>query len=82
MGDLLDSSLETAELGPDGFRDVGEGPGSPAGKEIDWLTISDQNQAVVDDVNKIRSHPLVPDRIPVYGFVYDVETGKLIEVPN
>ena len=25
MRDLLESSLETAELGPDGFRDVGRG---------------------------------------------------------
>src|SRR5271156_867353 len=38
IGDLLAQSLETAELGPDGFRDVGAGPGSPAGREIDWLT--------------------------------------------
>src|SRR6476619_797963 len=48
MGGLLESSLETAELGPDGFRDVGEGPGSPAGHDVDWLTISDSEQAVVD----------------------------------
>src|ERR1700759_3587189 len=27
MSGLLSSSLETAELGPDGFRDVGRGPG-------------------------------------------------------
>ncbi len=27
--ELLESSLETAELGADGFRDVGTGPGSP-----------------------------------------------------
>ena len=42
MGDLLESSLETAALGDEGFYDVGEGPGSPEGKNIDWLTISDQ----------------------------------------
>ena len=80
IGDLLESSLETAELGPDGFTDVGEGPGSPAGKEIDWLTISDQQGAVVDDVEKIRNHPLVPGSIPVYGYIYDVKSGRLIEV--
>src|SRR5579862_3972541 len=34
MADLLSRSLETAELGADGFRDVGAGPGSAAGKEI------------------------------------------------
>ena len=80
MGELLASSLETAELGPDGFRDTGVGPGSPAGKEIDWLTIADRNQSVIDDVRRIRSHPLVPGSIPLYGFVYDVRTGRLEEI--
>src|ERR1700741_1488409 len=41
MRSLLASSLETAELGADGFRDVGQGPGSRAGEYIEWLTISD-----------------------------------------
>jgi carbonic anhydrase len=82
MGDLCESSLETAALGPDGFHDVGSGPGSAAGKEIDWLTISDSEQSVVDDVARIRAHPLVPGRIPIYGYVYDVKTGRLVEVPE
>ncbi len=80
MAGLLDASLETAELGPNGFVDVGEGPGSPAGHDVDWLTIADREQAVVDDVARIRNHDLVPARIPVYGYVYDVTTGRLIEV--
>lgn len=81
MGDLLESSLETAALGEDGFYDVGKGPGSSEGKNIDWLTISDQEQAVVDDVETIRNHPLVESNIPIYGYVYHVETGRLVEVP-
>ena len=81
MGDLLERSLETAELGPDGFRDIGTGPGSPVGREIDWLTISDREQSVVDDVTRIRSHPLVERTIPIHGFVYDVKSGRLVEVP-
>ena len=80
MRDLLASSLETAELTPNGFRDVGRGPGSREGDYIEWLTIRDQKQAVVDDVERIRNHPLVPRSIPVYGFVYDVHSGKLIEI--
>jgi carbonic anhydrase len=80
MRGLLGSSLETAELTPHGFRDVGHGPGSTAGEYIEWLTIRDQGQAVIDDVERIRTHPLVPRSIPVYGFVYDVHSGKLIEV--
>lgn len=80
MRGLLASSLETAELTPQGFRDIGKGPGSREGEYIDWLTISDQRQAVIDDVERIRNHPLVPESIPVHGFIYDVNTGKLIEV--
>src|SRR5271166_5529164 len=55
--DLLQSSLETAELTPGGFRDVGKGPGSRAGEYIEWLTIADPMQAVIDDVNRLRNHP-------------------------
>jgi carbonic anhydrase len=77
---LLNSSLETAELTPAGFKDIGKGPGSRAGEFIEWLTIPDRKQAVVDDVLRIRSHPLVPLSIPIYGYVYDVKSGKLIEV--
>ena len=77
---LLNSSLETAELGANGFRDVGNGPGSRAGEFIEWLTIKDQKQAVRDDVERIRNHPLVPQSIPVYGYIYDVSSGRLVEV--
>jgi carbonic anhydrase len=79
---LLAHSLETAALGPDGFHDVGSGPGSTEGAYIDWLTIADQTGSVVDDVRRIRDHPLVPRRIPVYGYLYDVRTGRLVEVPE
>lgn len=82
MRGLLDSSLDTAELTPSGFRDVGHGPGSNAGEYIEWLTIRDHAQAVVDEVERIRTHPLIPKSIPVYGFVYDVHSGKLIEVED
>jgi len=80
MRGLLASSLETADLTPKGFRDVGRGPGSNAGEYIEWLPIRDQRQAVIDDVERIRNHPLVPKSIPVYGFVYDVHSGELTEV--
>jgi carbonic anhydrase len=80
MRGLLASSLETAELTPQGFRDVGKGPGSRAGEYIEWLTFKEPKQAVIDDVARIRSHPLIPKSIPVYGFIYDVKSGKLIEV--
>ena len=80
MADLLDKSLEQAVIDEHGWRDVGQGPGSAVGSSIDWLTFTDDRQAVVDDVEKVRNHPLVPKSIPVYGYLYDVRTGRLEEV--
>jgi carbonic anhydrase len=80
MRELLASSLETAKLTPAGFRDIGKGPGSSEGAYIEWLTIRDQKRAVIDDVERIRKHPLVPKSIPIHGFIYDVRSGKLMEV--
>lgn len=79
---LLANSLETAALGAEGFYDVGTGPGSAEAKYIDWLTISEQAQSVTEDVQRIKNHPLVPANIPVYGYIYDVKTGRLVEVPE
>jgi len=78
--ELLASSLETAALGERGFYDVGTGPGSAEARYIDWLTIADQQGAVVEDVERIRNHPLVPGSIPIYGYLYDVHSGRLIEI--
>lgn len=63
-------------------HDVGEGPGSAEAKYIDWLTISDQASSVTEDVARIKAHLLVPARIAVYGYIYDVTTGRLVEVPT
>lgn len=82
MRGLLSQSLETAQLGAGGFTDVGSGPGSTDGEYIDWLTIKDQTQAVVADVQRVRHHPLVPKSIPIYGYLYDVQSGRLNEVPE
>src|ERR1700692_3223512 len=81
MRGLLANSLETAALTPEGFKDVGKGPGSTAAEFVEWLTIKDQDPAVVADVTRIRTSPLVPKSIPIYGYIYDVHSGRLIEVP-
>jgi carbonic anhydrase len=81
MRGLLANSLETAALGDQGFYDVGKGPGSTEAGFIDWLTITDQEGSVLADVTRIRNHPLVPRNIAIYGYVYDVKSGRLVEVP-
>ncbi|TFD67725.1 beta-class carbonic anhydrase [Cryobacterium ruanii] len=78
---LLANSLDTAALGEAGFYDIGTGPGSAEAKYIDWLTISDQASSVLEDVERIKAHPLIPRNIPIHGYIYDVASGRLIEVP-
>lgn len=82
MRGLLASSLRTASIDESGWHDSGEGPGSTEGDFVNWLTFKDSATSVIDDVRRIRNHPLVPADIPVYGFVYDVRTGRLVEVPE
>jgi carbonic anhydrase len=74
--------LKTATLDQTGWRDSGVGPGSTEGNYTNWLTFSDNAKSVVEDVVRIRKHPLVPNDIPIYGYIYDVKSGKLIEVPK
>lgn len=47
---------------------------------INWLTIPDREESVREDVNRLRNHPLVSRDIRISGYIFDVKTGKLIEV--
>jgi carbonic anhydrase len=53
-----------------------------AGVDASWQTfgvVTDQEAALLDDVNKVRAHPLIPESIEIGGFVYDVDTGLLAQ---
>lgn len=80
MYELLSESLESASIGENGWYNPTKEGGSEAGQYINFLPIRNLEKSVVDDVRTIRTHPLVPKNIPIYGYVYDVKTGKLIEV--
>ncbi len=82
MSGLLESSLQTATIDEKGWHDHGKGPGSIHGHYVKWLAFKDLAGSVVEDVKRIRSHPLVPGDIPIYGYYYDVKTGLLVEVPE
>ena len=82
MRRLLASSLKTATVGPDGWRDSAQGPGSTEGNYVNWLPVANNPESVLEDVTRIRNHPLVPRDLPIYGYIYDVKSGKLVEVPE
>ena len=80
MGHLLEDNLETAEFDGKSWSNPKHGGGSVAGHFVHWHTIADAEKSVADDVRRIRNHPLVPRHIPIFGFIYDVKTGRLNEV--
>jgi carbonic anhydrase len=54
--------------------------GKSAGQDATWQpfhTIPDQIAALQEDVQKVRSHPLIPDTVKVGGFLYHVDTGLI-----
>ncbi len=53
-----------------------------AGQDASWQAfhvVTDQVEALVDDVQKVRAHPLIPATTLVGGFLYDVDTGLLTQ---
>jgi carbonic anhydrase len=80
IAELLDESLHTAEVGPDGWRNTHKHGGSCEGHYVNWLTFKNERDSVTEDIKRIRAHPLVPKSIPITGYVYDVRNGRLIEV--
>ena len=40
----------------------------------------DLEENVRQQVQRVKSHPWIPQHIPVRGFIYDVKTGALTEV--
>lgn len=82
MADLLDDSLATAAFDGTAWSNPQHGGGCTAGHFVKWLTIESQEESVYQDVKRVREHPLTPKNIPIYGFIYDVKSGKLIDVPE
>jgi carbonic anhydrase len=61
-------------------QELREKVGASAGQDASWQhfhVVEDQLASLEKDVQKVRSHPLIPDSVLVGGFVYDVDTGLL-----
>jgi len=48
--------------------------------EIEFKTVADQKQALIEDVQKVRSFKLLNSGVSVGGAIYDVTTGKITPV--
>ncbi len=79
---LLKENLESATIDEEWMAQPENGGGSHEGQYINWLTIKNLETSVLNDVKRIRKHPLVSKTISIYGFIFDVKSGKIIEVPG
>jgi len=57
------------------WHDVQKSAHTPA--DIHWLTFKDLTKSIVEDVDRLRNHPLVPASIAIYGFIYHIHHGRL-----
>ena len=80
MAELFEECLDAATYDGTAWTNTGTTPGSTAAAAIDFLQIHNLEESVLEDVLKIRNHPLVLPQIPIYGLIFDVSTGELHEV--
>ena len=61
-------------------RELRQRVGRSAGQDASWQpfhVVTDQIAALQEDVQKVRSHPLIPETVKVGGFLYYVDTGLI-----
>ena len=51
-----------------------------ADADFSFLPFTDLEQSVRDDLETLRTSPLLLPNLPIRGFIYDVHTGKLHEI--
>ena len=80
IGNLFSKSLEPAVKINNTWTNETTDCGSDCGLTTDWLTITDLDDSVRSDVELIASHPLVSKAISIHGYIYDVQSGRLMKV--
>ncbi len=69
-------TFEDEELAAKLQHETGKAPVAPAR----FYAFTDLNENVRQQVCKVRSHPWIPESVRVRGFIYDVDTGRLLQV--
>jgi carbonic anhydrase len=77
---MLGLDDEDAQHGEHKWQHVWRSARTPA--HIEWMTFRDLERSIVEDVERIRTHPLVPESVAIYGYVYHIHHGTLEPVPE
>jgi carbonic anhydrase len=70
------TTFSDAELERRLRQETGKSPIAPAR----FYSFTDADANTREQIEKVRSHPWISEDVPVRGFVYDVDTGRLSEV--
>ena len=49
-------------------------------KNMSWYNFKDINNSLQNDLKSIRNNLLIPKNLKIFGFIYHVESGKLLYV--
>jgi carbonic anhydrase len=79
--DLLSTSLSTATVDANGWRNITEEGGSDEANNISFLTISNQSASIIEDVRRIKTN-FSSITYSSLCYIFDVKSGKLIEIPE
>ncbi len=69
-------TFKDEELAAQLQQETGKAPVVPAR----FLAFTDLEENVRQQIRKVKSHPWIPESLPVRGFIYDVDTGQLSEI--
>lgn len=80
MHALMKESLGPSRHTEKGWENTTSEVGAGADVTMDFMPFADPVESLIEDVRKLRAHPLVSPKIPIYGYMYDIETGALTEI--
>jgi carbonic anhydrase len=72
---MLGLESEDVQNAAAAWKHVWKSARTPANME--WMTFTDLVQSIVEDVERIRTHPLVPASVAIYGYIYHIHHGTL-----
>ena len=85
IADLLQIDLEASTFENGNWKsnkNSNSEPGSNYGHRMKWYTFLNLKESILEDLEKIKNHPLIPKNINIRGFIYDVKTGKLESIES
>ena len=74
--------MQHTQCGAEGFADpdLQRALKEQVGVDVSSVAITDHEQSLREDVERLRSAPEVPGHIVVSGYIYDVQNGSVREV--